>query len=300
MGRSSRLKRRTGNRSNGGFTITLDDDEANTEQPPLKKFKALFEASDPSRMGMQGLTTATAEYLQTQGQTLAPGSFTQENCGVDVCNDPVSFDTHRLVTVTEQDEEESTGTPEPSRRTKRRADEMMQDIVDVDPVQESRQNKVMRPTPTQSPPRKKFMTSGSQANDHVPVKPSSGSQTVSGASSAMELQKGPSEAEARKPDMDEAFLQALASTKRGKRHEDEFDRDFNNLRISKPDINRRESEQEWKIVEDFGDETNIRGNFMVIVELEVPRERNKSRALVIREEWQGAPNFKKFRRVSLI
>ena len=37
-------------------------------------------------------------------------------------------------------------------------------------------------------------------------------------------------------DTDAAFLQALASTKRGKRREDDFDREFNNLRISKPEI----------------------------------------------------------------
>ena len=99
-----------------------------------------------------------------------------------------------------------------------------------------------------------------------------------------------------KPDTDSAFLKAIASTKRGKRVEDNFDREFNQLKISKPDILREEPEQQWAVLANFGDEVEVRGNFMVIVEMEVPQV-NKRPYSIHQAEWLNTPNFKKFKKV---
>ena len=105
------------------------------------------------------------------------------------------------------------------------------------------------------------------------------------------------------PDRDDAFLKAVATTKRGKKTEDSFDREFNNLRISKPDLERGREDEEWKVLEDFGDDGDMRGNFMVVVEMPLYRDpgagsREHLRRGEGRMEWQGRPDFKKFRRVS--
>ncbi|KAF8639022.1 hypothetical protein AX17_001774 [Amanita inopinata Kibby_2008] len=99
-----------------------------------------------------------------------------------------------------------------------------------------------------------------------------------------------------KLDVDTAFLKAVASTKRGKKGEDEFDRDFNNLKISRPELDRQE--EEWDVVDDFGNDCGIRGNFMVILEMEVPENRGRAqrRQANIDSSWQAKPNFKKFKK----
>lgn len=103
-----------------------------------------------------------------------------------------------------------------------------------------------------------------------------------------------------KPDTDEAFLTAVASTKKGKRAEDTFDREFNNLRISRPELEAAPERAAWSVLDDFGDDSNMRGNFMVIVELDVP-EKPRSAALRRgddgRADWVGRPDFKKFKKV---
>jgi len=100
-----------------------------------------------------------------------------------------------------------------------------------------------------------------------------------------------------KLDVDTAFLKAVASTKKGKKKEDDFDRDFNNLRISRPELDRQE--EEWDVVDDFGKDTGIRGNFMVILEMEVPDNRNCLQRRPVQSDWRGLPNFKKFKKVCL-
>ncbi|KIL60029.1 hypothetical protein M378DRAFT_130929 [Amanita muscaria Koide BX008] len=95
----------------------------------------------------------------------------------------------------------------------------------------------------------------------------------------------------RQLDTDSTFLKAIASTKKGKKKEDDLDRDFNNLKIARPEIDHRE--EEWNVLDDFGDDTGIRGNFMVIVEMEVKERRAKPD---VAPNWQGKPNFKKFKK----
>ena len=104
-----------------------------------------------------------------------------------------------------------------------------------------------------------------------------------------------------KPDRDEAFLKAVASTKRGKKHEDDFDREFNELRISKPDLKHEKVKEDWSVLDEFGDDSGLRGNFMLVVEMEVFRKDNAKRDVMrmmgTRADWEGRPNFKKFKKV---
>ncbi|TFY73882.1 hypothetical protein EWM64_g10131, partial [Hericium alpestre] len=98
------------------------------------------------------------------------------------------------------------------------------------------------------------------------------------------------------------FLKAVNSTKRGKKHEDAFDREFNKLRISKPELDRDQQEKDWAVLADFGND-GVRGNFMVVLELDVDRNTRAQRAdRADRAEssraWDGKPDFKKFKKKS--
>lgn len=110
-------------------------------------------------------------------------------------------------------------------------------------------------------------------------------------------------AEPGKPDTDVSFLKAIASLKRGKRTEDSFDREFNQLRISKPDVRSEKSKENetpwtWEGWDNFERDIGIRGNFMQIVEMEFWRDQQRSeRYQGERLDWKGRDNFKKFKKV---
>ena len=59
--------------------------------------------------------------------------------------------------------------------------------------------------------------------------------------------------------------------------------------------------EDWSVLDDFGDDINLRGNFMVVVEMEVFRKedsaRNVMRTAGGRADWEGRPDFKKFKKV---
>jgi hypothetical protein len=125
-------------------------------------------------------------------------------------------------------------------------------------------------------------------------------------------------------DTDENFLKAVNSMKRGKKHEDDFDREFNQLRITNPKAKKKKDKdpepiiedavgtatttvddaavsRPWEAIDDFGD-VGLRGNFMVVVQMDVERgsvkptltARNQDDSKV---EWVGKPNFKKFKKM---
>jgi hypothetical protein len=112
--------------------------------------------------------------------------------------------------------------------------------------------------------------------------------------------------------------------KRGKKHEDDFDREFNQLRITNPKAKKKKDKdpepitedvvgtattavddaavsRPWEAIDDFGD-VGLRGNFMVVVQMDVERgsvkptltARNQDDSNV---EWVGKPNFKKFKKM---
>lgn len=143
-------------------------------------------------------------------------------------------------------------------------------------------------------------------------------QTTAGAkptSKAVTVASKPSSSSNNKLDTDENFLKAVNSTKRGKKHEDDFDREFNQLRITKPrNVNVDTAGSgttakgvpeavvaPWDTIDDFGD-IGIRGNFMVVVEMDIQRGASAKSAParnndVAHSEWIDKPNFKKFKTV---
>ena len=144
-------------------------------------------------------------------------------------------------------------------------------------------------------------------------------QTTAGAkptSKAATAASKPTSSSDNKLDTDENFLKAVNSMKRGKKHEDEFDREFNQLRITKPrnvNVDAIDSSTTakgipeavvapWDTIDDFGD-IGIRGNFMVVVEMDIQRGASAKSAPPARIDdvthtaWTGKPNYKKFRTV---
>jgi len=103
-----------------------------------------------------------------------------------------------------------------------------------------------------------------------------------------------------KPDTDAAFLKAIASTKRGKKTEDAFDREFNNLKISKPElVDNPDPEQEWAVLAEFGDDSGLRGNFMTVVEMDLyKKDDDPAQQRTVNHSWDGKPNFKKFKKAT--
>ena len=266
------------------------------DEPPLKKFKALFDASDPARSG------AVESFDEDLGED-AGANQTQSHLGGLVRS--IASGTNLSVIREAEEEEESNefgnSTRSQMRGTKRKLDSIQQEsqgieIVDVDAIDDDAQ-----------PARKRqALDSAQQANGiaskssmHSPEGKKAGKKNNSGAPFG-------------KPDTDAAFLTAVASTKKGKKTEDDFDREFNNLRISKPksvgqDLQRREeAEEEWKGFTDFGDDTGLRGNFMVVLEMDVYKKTKSghvsngaggSQAKVLPDKWKDQPNFKKFQKV---
>ncbi|EIW77814.1 hypothetical protein CONPUDRAFT_128770, partial [Coniophora puteana RWD-64-598 SS2] len=219
-----------------------------SEEPPLKKFKALFEASDPDKMGASGL----AVFDNDQSIRPSSASMTQS----DSLMTPVAAPA--VLEAVPEEEEEST----------------LSQAAHHPPAEKS-------PTP----PRGQSAAPNDQPLDETRARPDS---------KRTNLRKEGS----KKLDTDEAFLKALASTKKGKRTEDDFDREFNQLRISRPDLQEEVDDEPWRMIGDFDDLRNIRGNFMVVVDLDVQDKgwRNSNVNRSTNPLWAGRPNFKKFKK----
>lgn len=230
-------------------------------------FDAILSGSTPPDDVMARSDTLSQSQTQTQTQTQISGGRALRN----------AKGTAILEAVREEEEE----TQPASRGTKRKADGD-EDIGMADGD---------RGRPVSVPPKRRAVENVNAVQpskatvEHKETKPASKS-AKSGAAPG-------------KPDTDVAFLKAIASTKRGKRTEDDFDREFNKLKISKPDLEHEEPEKQWAVLEDFGDDSNVRGNFMVVVEMDVYRKEGQGqvRTSEVRPEWQTLPNFKKFKKV---
>lgn len=257
------LKRRAGTAAPDPALQSIDELGTPGAEPPLKKFKALFEESDPDRLALlppSGSLDITQESHYLSPSMSVDGPHDQEG---------------RSLTI-EVEEASQPHTVVESRGKKRPAGAE----VGGDGF---------------GPP-----TSTDRGDSARPLK----RRMVERASSSAEVHPQPSEthggAKFGEPDMDTHFLTALASMKKGKKNEDSFDREFNNLRISKPDIEREVKEQEWDLLDDLDDEKNLRGNFMLVVELDVYKKSGsaeKGKLRTGRIDWEGRPDFKKFRRV---
>ncbi|KAL5480353.1 hypothetical protein ACEPAI_1623 [Sanghuangporus weigelae] len=267
-GRSSRLKKRArADKDYNPILASLEEEIAAATtpaaaQPPLKRFKALFDETDPDRVASQTTNGSSGGILDSQLFSQASG----ENGDQQNANEPSC---PPLVTIPEE-EEGSQSLPVDST-AHRDITEM-----DIDSVAPQTQSHVKPPSKANGP-TSQIQT---QAHDSTQIHKRTGSRVG---------------AEPGQHDTDAAFLQALASTKKGKRREDDFDREFNNLRISKPEQESDAQAEDWKVLADFGDDSNIRGNFMVIVEMEVPEKRTESSREASVAPSKG-PDFKKFRK----
>lgn len=269
-GSRPRLKRRLGLPGMPGVTppeikmpvVTIDVDDAVEEEPPHKKFKALFEASDPNKIILEGSQAFDAAYDNVVG--------TQNESVTQTLRSPAFVVPMRLPVVAEEEESLSG----PSQRAKSVAFEVAPQVEEGGaPL--SQMSVTQTRTKSKAPPSR-------QSSE--PLQATTKSRKTIGSDKHV-------------VDKDEAFLTAVASKKRGKKAEDEFDREFNKLRITKPDLLREE--QQWTDMGDF-DLPNIRGNFMVIVDLEVYKHSDHYSETVANKTRVSAntsvPNFKKFKK----
>ncbi|KAG1734606.1 hypothetical protein EDB19DRAFT_1143333 [Suillus lakei] len=241
--------------------VTINVDDVVEEEPPHKKFKALFEASDPNKMIVEGSQAFDAAYDNVVGT---------QNESVTQTVRSVAFAPPKRLPVVAEEEESLSG---PSQRAKSVAFEVPPPVEDAGPSSQ------MPATQT----RAKSKAPPSRQQSEQPRTIAKSKKVTNGGKHVV--------------DKDEAFLTAVASKKRGKKSEDEFDRDFNKLRIAKPDLQREE--QPWTDMGDF-DLPNIRGNFMVIVDLDVYKDSNNRREAVTNDTrnsaYKNLPNFKKFKK----
>jgi len=286
----SRLKRRVvGGATDvlGPHPFALEIEEA-TAQPPLKKFKALFEASNQENFDetafediQSGTLTQTRSQTQSRSERL-PRSAPATNLSI------------------LQEEGEETQESHQARGTKRPIIE----VEDIEVDGNDSDTLASGSGPSRSKKRAIELMNAVETVGAGSKPPSTAAETLPTArgtskppSTVKVVKTSKGGAQPGKPDQDHAFLKAIASTKRGKTQEDEFDREFNKLKISKPVLGREEPEDEWAVLAEFGDETNVRGNFMVIVEMPAYNRGRDRRQGEVMPEWNGKPNFKKFKKV---
>ncbi|KAJ3514248.1 hypothetical protein NLJ89_g2480 [Agrocybe chaxingu] len=293
-GRPKNLKRRFAGKDKNSalpqMSMLSSIGETVPEEPPLKKFKALFEASgaeagspamdfesfnpeESTPPFSAGLSSQTQTQTQTQTQL---GRFER------------GFPSSSLAVLRE--EEEETQGSSLYRGTKRRADDEEEDV-EMQLVQDRQPSEASSGPPMS----KRRAVENVNAVENVARGASKPPSTVGTVTLAGKEGYG---AAPGKPDTDAAFLKAIASTKRGKKGEDDFDREFNKLKISKPQLDKpAEPEEEWAVLAEFGDDSNLRGNFMVVVEMDVykknPRDKENQ---VSNQAWNRKPNFKKFKK----
>ncbi|KAF7299630.1 CDC73-C domain-containing protein [Mycena chlorophos] len=272
------------------------------DEPPLKKFKALFEGS-MQQDGTQSLIPDDDEdfitsQLNSQSQTQTQSGATGRRRNAIL----------RAVPEEEEESQSQAVTAAASRKRKERS-------FDGDDVEMADVEAALA-TQGSMPAAKKRAGAGVVAPvQRVPsavTQPTTTTAQKAAGPSGTTVKLGKNAADAAtagaapgKPDQDTAFLKAVASTKRGKRAEDDFDRDFNNLKIPKAELQADEEENRpaWELLEDF-DDGAVTGNFMVIEELEVFKSRNgdaaetgnSRRGAPADARWEGKINFKKFRR----
>ncbi|CAA7263776.1 unnamed protein product [Cyclocybe aegerita] len=293
-GRPKNLKRRFAGKDKNSalpqMSMLSSIGETVPEEPPLKKFKALFEASgaeaDAPAMDFESFNPeesipqfSVGLSSQTQTQTQAetePGRFGR------------GFPSSSLAVLRE--EEEETQGSSSQRGTKRRADDEEEDV-EMQLVQDRQPSEASSGPPMS----KRRAVENVNAVENVARGASKPPSTVGTVTLTGKEGHG---AAPGKPDTDAAFLKAIASTKRGKKGEDDFDREFNKLKISKPQLNKpAEPEEEWAVLAEFGDDSGLRGNFMVVVEIDVYKKNPKDKEnQVSNQAWNGKPNFKKFKK----
>ena len=253
------------------------------QEPPLKKFKALFDASHPDQNSAEDHESGISYGVDP----CEPQSLTQSGTQTQLATTSeghMDVEPTRLAAVAEEEEESATNWSR-VRQTKRKltgdGDEAASAIAERGPA-----SKRLAVENINAVEPSNQIVEGDTIRSKLPSRVTSASKP--GAAIGQ-------------PDTDTAFLKAVASTKKGKKAEDSFDREFNKLKISKPDVQRDEQEKAWAVLAEFDEERNVRGNFMVVLEMDIysrGNERGCTGNTVATLEWQERPNFKKFKRVS--
>ncbi|KAF8966816.1 hypothetical protein BDZ97DRAFT_1985838 [Flammula alnicola] len=289
--RSSKLKRRVGVGGPDGqigleSPALLSGIEETIREPPLKKFKALFEASNPNGPDAETFGLADSMPIDSSSQTQTQS---------DVQSRPLRSMGASNLAVLREEEEEATQSGLASsvgqRGHKRRLESVGEDI-DMETVDHN------GGSDTALPAAKKRAVENVNSvgrNDDAPMVLAA-TRAASKPPSTIAPAKDKRGAPAGKPDSDAAFLKAIASTKRGKKAEDAFDREFNQLKISKPEIDNRDPEEEWGLLAEFGDDSGLRGNFMTVVDMDLYQKDPNRQKNPANHSWDGKPNFKKFKK----
>ncbi|KAH9939682.1 uncharacterized protein BXZ73DRAFT_43644 [Epithele typhae] len=259
--RPSRLKRRVGTHAQNAASVPsfLASEEPGfvpeAKEPPLKKFKSLFEESDPDRVSKMSVDEYSSQHMASGGSTTQyePSAMAGGASGSLTSTSTDGVRVRRQLGVVPEEEEESSLQSQ-TRGAKRKPSGGEEDeAMDVKPPRRKRkvqmeedeapaQTQAQTEAPPPAKPMSKIVTRVDMAQSQVYVKPKP-------ASKAKDTQQAADDV-----DKDVAFLKAVASTKRGKKTEDTFDREFNNLRISRPDLEYERQDEEWKILEEFGDD----------------------------------------------
>ncbi|KAF8804211.1 proline-rich protein [Phlegmacium glaucopus] len=294
--RSSRLKRRVGvagldvqsGSESQAYSLGIED---TITEPPLKKFKALFDASNPERMDIESLALmdsmliASSTQTQTQSETQTRGGRTLRS----------GKEGPALTVLQEEEEEESQIGDNNFNRIATRTSKRRLDSVNENSETDVAGHEASGNAFSANKKRAVENVNAVESCDGL-LKPLS-TRAASKPPFAIPAKTDKQGAAPGKPDTDAAFLKAIASTKRGKKAEDKFDREFNNLKISKPELEQEEPEEEWAVLADFGDDTGLRGNFMVVVELDVyKKDKDPQQNSAVNHGWIGKPNFKKFKK----
>lgn len=315
-----------------------DDDVLPTasKSASLSKYKDLFDATDPDKLKSQWEQEELERQSMTQSQSgvngMSGGGRSAKRVALDI--------------VAEEEEEESQavggglGVSSQARGTKRTSAQMDVEMDEAERREMEDDPDAEMEDGTQNPYKRRALeningvdpiasqTQAPQSGTSQAVPPASQTgrkgHLPTTSSQSLRFAKPPSQqdTDSKKkkkkdgPDTDDNFLRAVNSVKKGKKQEDVFDKEFNELKISKPDVKemdkqRSQREEEWKLMsrEDFGDET-LRGNFMVVVELDISVESARARSAARgvgrvvagpleqgSEKWAGRPNFKKFKKV---
>jgi hypothetical protein len=282
------------------------------EEPPLKKFKALFEASHPTRSGAESFVQESGAFDDDELMSMANvGSQTQSQTQSGSKRPTRSGNGATALRAVQEEEEEETQMPvDGSELGKKRKERSFDGDDDVEMAGvEQVLNSASGSSSGNGPASKKRAVEGNAVERATSKPPSAVAGPSKVPAPAKPIGKKGAAVTAGaatgKPDTDTAFLKAIASTKRGKKTEDEFDRDFNKLKISKSDLRGEETEQrpDWELLDTFGDESNLRGNFMVIQDLDVFKVDGdpgpRKRAVGTDPRWEGKPDFKKFKKARL-
>ena len=244
------------------------------EESALDKHRRFFEETDPERQMSQSQAPGTS----TDGRSLADMVEEADRQRIEALEKVLSPTRKRKAHEAVDDEAES---DEPEGRA----------------TSKPRSRAGSRSGSAPPPAKKRALQRVAPANLDVVVEdeeppPTNPSGTKSSKKSIKATQKAPTQL-----DKDETFLVALASMKKGKKKEEQTDRDFNSLKISKPVAEDTDLDMlAWELLPK---DMDIRGNFMVCVEdVRVRQHTQSKRRKDGNPEWVGRPDFKKFLKVS--